>query len=639
MASTLPNQSLIKSLTNKYPHIPINLIKDVLTASKNDLPTATAMLSAMIAQEEEEDNQSNSAGTAPNYSTASLYGAHSGGKCGYCGKNSSASFGMECKSLTPSDYQELIDNNWRRSGTYNYIHFNSKNCCPTYTIRLNCKQFKSNKQQRKVLNNMERYLQGHEVQAEYDKKKREKLNIDNNPDLKMDTEAANVEASTEKVISTDPNAQTLIQIIQNAVSQLNFPSAVDLNQVNSNIRVYQNTKLSKNDHNTNDITDKNNNSSNNATTPATQQYSSNIALVISAQLRKQQQSVSPQTLAQQLVQSISSQNLPLQSITAVNGYLNISMEKAANSAPIQPSKRHEAQEIKAQNELKPRRLTIKTVPAACTEEKFQLFDKYQQKIHGDKPGTNSPKSFTRFLCQNPFVCVKSTPFGAFHTEYYVEDRLIAVGVIDILPRCLSSVYLYYDPDFEFLQLGKYTALKEIENVLELGKKWPGLDYYYMGYYIHSCKKMRYKAQYEPSQLLCPLRRSWHHYKACSKLLDENKYVVFSDYFPPVKENFFEQDKNRKNSNKNSNNHCSNTSKEESGQQLAPATQSDHAAFTAAHHKAVQAAVLNMKMIYSGTQYSYKSFAARLNKAFTKIVDQFADLVTPKLLENVVLIVS
>ena len=38
-------------------------------------------------------------------------------------------------------------------------------------------------------------------------------------------------------------------------------------------------------------------------------------------------------------------------------------------------------------------------------------------------------------------------------------KLIAVGVIDILPNALSSVYAYYDPDMPHLSLGTYTALR------------------------------------------------------------------------------------------------------------------------------------------------------------------------------------
>jgi arginine-tRNA-protein transferase len=40
----------------------------------------------------------------------------------------------------------------------------------------------------------------------------------------------------------------------------------------------------------------------------------------------------------------------------------------------------------------------------------------------------------------------------------LDGKLIAVGVVDILPKCLSSVYLFYDPDYAFLSLGIYSGL-------------------------------------------------------------------------------------------------------------------------------------------------------------------------------------
>ncbi|XP_047954755.1 LOW QUALITY PROTEIN: arginyl-tRNA--protein transferase 1-like [Salvia hispanica] len=60
-------------------------------------------------------------------------------------------------------------------------------------------------------------------------------------------------------------------------------------------------------------------------------------------------------------------------------------------------------------------------------------------------------------------------------------------------------------------------------------EFPMLQYYYLGYYIHSCSKMRYKAAYRPSELLCPLRYEWVPYDIAKPLLDRKKYVVLSDH--------------------------------------------------------------------------------------------------------------
>lgn len=57
---------------------------------------------------------------------------------------------------------------------------------------------------------------------------------------------------------------------------------------------------------------------------------------------------------------------------------------------------------------------------------------------------------------------------------------------------------------------------------------PDLKYYYMGFYIHSCSKMRYKGQFRPSYLLCPLRYTWHAFDKCIQKLDNEKYSIFNE---------------------------------------------------------------------------------------------------------------
>jgi len=101
------------------------------------------------------------------------------------------------------------------------------------------------------------------------------------------------------------------------------------------------------------------------------------------------------------------------------------------------------------------------------------------------------------------------PYGSYHQQYRLGGTLVAVGVVDILPRCLSSVYAFYDPVLSrVLNLGKYTALREIEWVRRASVYRPDLKYYYLGYYIHSCPKMRYKADFRPSSLRCPVTGTW-----------------------------------------------------------------------------------------------------------------------------------
>lgn len=160
-----------------------------------------------------------------------------------------------------------------------------------------------------------------------------------------------------------------------------------------------------------------------------------------------------------------------------------------------------------------RRIEIRLNKSSFDYEEYCLYRKYQLRVHNDTPEHVTESSYKRFLVDTPLVYVPpngdgSVPpcgFGSFHQQYVVDGKLIAVGIIDILPKCLSSKYLFWDPDYAFLSLGKYSALEEIKCVQANQVHCPMLQYYYLGYYIHSCSKMRYKAAYRPSELLCPLR--------------------------------------------------------------------------------------------------------------------------------------
>ncbi|KAI9206191.1 arginyl-tRNA--protein transferase 1-like protein [Polychytrium aggregatum] len=176
-------------------------------------------------------------------------------------------------------------------------------------------------------------------------------------------------------------------------------------------------------------------------------------------------------------------------------------------------------------------LRVELVPAKFEQETFELFAKYQTRVHKDPPSKfDDPSSYISFLVDNPFPKAqgRSLSYGGFHQKYYLDDKLIAVGVIDILPKCVSSVYFMYDPDMSFLSLGVYGAIREVMFAQSLSQVLPDLKYYYMGYYIHSCPQMRYKAQYRPSYLLCHDDYKWYPYEKCAKLLDQNKRVSFSE---------------------------------------------------------------------------------------------------------------
>ncbi|GAA97447.1 uncharacterized protein L969DRAFT_446761 [Mixia osmundae IAM 14324] len=176
--------------------------------------------------------------------------------------------------------------------------------------------------------------------------------------------------------------------------------------------------------------------------------------------------------------------------------------------------------------------TVTTELASFTEEKFELYNRYQISVHDDDE--RSPQGFKRFLCDTPIrPCASGhsqQQYGSYHQLYRLDEKLIGLAVLDVLPRSVSSVYFIWDPDFAGLSLGKVSALREIAWVRQL--RAAGMlhcQYYYMGYYIHTCPKMRYKADYEPSSLLDPSTLNWYHYTHCRSILDRDpRAVTFED---------------------------------------------------------------------------------------------------------------
>ncbi|KAL5561031.1 hypothetical protein UlMin_030778 [Ulmus minor] len=188
--------------------------------------------------------------------------------------------------------------------------------------------------------------------------------------------------------------------------------------------------------------------------------------------------------------------------------------------------------------VKRRRLEIHLKRSSFDLEEFALYRRYQIKVHNDTPDHVTKSSYKRFLVESPLIYVPPTGdgtvppcgFGSLRQQYVIDGMLVAVGVIDILPKCLSSKYLFWDPDFAILSLGKSSAMQEINWVKENQIHCPSLQYYYLGYYIHSCNKMRYKAAYHPSEHLCPLRYQWVSFDIARPWLDRKRYVQKTNHW-------------------------------------------------------------------------------------------------------------
>jgi arginyl-tRNA--protein-N-Asp/Glu arginylyltransferase len=157
--------------------------------------------------------------------------------------------------------------------------------------------------------------------------------------------------------------------------------------------------------------------------------------------------------------------------------------------------------------------TFEFVPSQFEEDEYRIYRAYQMSVHKSKESECKERSYRRFLVDSPLRTVRTPDgppqgYGSFHIRYSLGGRLFAVGVVDILPQCLSSVYLFFDPAYSQLSPGVLSAVKEIEWVQQMSQVTPRLKYYVMGYYIHTCPKMAYKAAFKPSEIMCEETKHW-----------------------------------------------------------------------------------------------------------------------------------
>mmetsp|Transcript_11909 Transcript_11909/g.33562 ORF Transcript_11909/g.33562 Transcript_11909/m.33562 type:complete len:713 (-) Transcript_11909:116-2254(-) len=239
--------------------------------------------------------------------------------------------------------------------------------------------------------------------------------------------------------------------------------------------------------------------------------------------------MTPERVATQLLKRITLEDRWGVSLRQVDGHLNVfcalsNVEKSmvrsrcANGEPLGTKKAKKPPVApKTEHVAGKQTFRVVTVPSShpdIPEVEFELFKKYQTIHHKDTDV--SLKSFKRFLCDSPLVPVSrvespsapSCGYGSFHQQYWLGDRLVAVGVVDVLPKCLSSKYFFWDPSMAKLSLGTLASLLEIDWVKNEATHAPEFRYYYLGYYLHDCHRMKYKASFSPSELLCPLTYQW-----------------------------------------------------------------------------------------------------------------------------------
>ncbi|EDX07883.1 Ate1 [Drosophila simulans] len=444
-------------------------------------------------------------------------------KCGYCaGANCSLSHGMHAYRLDCKDYQDLIDRGWRRCGNYCYKLRNQETCCPCYTIKCNGLEFKLSKSNKRILRRINRFLRDGRRDS-----KPEAGEGDGEADADDAIGAPEVTASEPQpqlpdksptVINVD-HVASLATAQKKPTKQATAP-AVEAPTLGSNKsaapisnKPCKKAKQMRLDRRRAKLGD----SASISTKSVSQEKTLRDFLNTDSETNKHRLKIV-------LVASSDTEHTCADAVIALYRKYQITVH---NDNPARLTLAS-MQRFLVKSPLKLRLIHVyddefrRTLP-----QSFALYKKYQISIHNDPP--KNQDAYKDHLQATPLKNEKPRDgpemgYGSFHQQYWLDDKLIAVGVIDILPGCVSSVYFFYDPDYSFLSLGTYGSLREIELVQSLAENVPSLKYYYMGFYIHSCPKMRYKGKLSPSYLLCPETYEWLPLTDVIRAkLDEHKY--------------------------------------------------------------------------------------------------------------------
>ena len=484
-----------------------------------------------------------------------------GHKCGYCKKqNTSFSFGTSIESYPVEIYEKMMKDGWRRCGDYVYIPNLEKSCCKLYTCLLNVGEFKINKDQIKVMKRFRKYLSG-----EYEQNL-EKIKNEKNKEIKKEEIIKDeIYEKIEKIMNEYIKEEKYIDIINKYIK---IDKKYLLEKMNQ-LHVKKNTNKKMNFHYSID-------------------FIFVIRKIVESIVQKEKIEFNDYDnlqldLFNNFKQFYNSENEILE-LFSKTGHINIidkskkEKEKEIEKTKIIPENNKNEIKIKEKKEKKKKQEKPKEVKEKYTfdyfneivnepeiylplkhiytleltdkiqmnDEKFKVYKKYQMNIHKDEEdeisherynrswgktnlidniGINLPKDLAS-KTKHPEIYPKK--YGCYNFIHRIDGKIVAVGIVDILPTCLSSVYLYYDTDYQFLDLGVLTSILEIEYTKSFHDLIDNnFNNYLLGFYAENIQKLRYKGFYFPTQILDRYTMNYVYLNEVQNILKEGKHVQLS----------------------------------------------------------------------------------------------------------------
>ena len=103
-------------------------------------------------------------------------------------------------------------------------------------------------------------------------------------------------------------------------------------------------------------------------------------------------------------------------------------------------------------------LELRIGTPTVSADKLRLYDRYHAFQTEDKDWPDHPPKDVDGYCGS-FV---DNPLFTEEWCYHLNDKLVGVGYVDAVPKGLSAIYFFYDPEERHRSLGTYNVLRLIE---------------------------------------------------------------------------------------------------------------------------------------------------------------------------------
>lgn len=451
-------------------------------------PSDDGRSTALSSSSKHDDNNKNK----EDLSLVEYFGSDKG-FCGYCKKSpkqsgaGKQSHHMNTYRLLVTDYQDMLDSNWRRSGNCCYNPINQMTCCPNYPMICKALSYILTRSQRKCIEAVNLYL------LTGDPKSKLKLDYSAKADLLSREEKITgaVKPFEEIKLSSKAKARRFVRACERKarLNGISIDEAIHQVRERWNNCRKPNLTLEEYLYPSVDVFEKS----------GMNQFNAKHNLVVE--------------------------------LLHVDSKRSQDIRESEHALMVRYQRKIHNETSK---EWDMSRYCDFLVVTPLVTEPLTNYDHLQQaddacdKLVVDVDANNA----SRYpLIRSPAL---PTAYGTYHCCYHLDGKLIAVGVLDVLPKCLTTVYFFYDPDYAFLNLGTYSALTEISMVRQLNKHVVDrslgnpLTDYYLGFYVHESKKMHYKTKFKPSFILCSRTHRYVPTEICLEKLKDRKYADFAD---------------------------------------------------------------------------------------------------------------